>query len=67
VLTWPRQQQHANNHGYRRRDESEREQEFESAFDHDSLHEMGCDGLSRNTRSTMSLATSDPKLSDFQW
>jgi hypothetical protein len=46
---WPRQQEHAKDHGSRRRDESEREEEFESAFDHDSLHERICEGRSRNT------------------
>jgi hypothetical protein len=45
----PDQQQHGNDYRCRRRDEREREQDFESAFKHDSLLEGRFGGLSRKT------------------
>jgi hypothetical protein len=39
ATAWPRQYEHAKEHGSGRCDESEHEQELESAFDHDSLPE----------------------------
>jgi hypothetical protein len=49
VAAWPRQQDYAKDYGSRRRDERKREEEFDSAFHHDSLHEGFCGSVPRNT------------------